>query len=295
MRNLKTLTLAVLAAVSISAVAAPKAKKKSKKQEKTEQADTLTIDAFSYQFGRVNSTGLVPYLAQREGVDTTYLDQFIEGFAQTEFTDDDKKQQARLAGIKIRKQVESQILPKCNKSVNDSVDLINHELFLDGFRAGVMNNDQSGVALDSAQKLVQSQLDFYQKRKYASNIEAGEAFLAKNAKADSVKVTASGLQYKVLTEGTGEKPTEKSRVKVNYRGTLLDGTEFDSSYKRNKPSTFGVNQVIKGWSEGLQLMSVGSKYMFYIPYELGYGNRESGSIPPYSMLTFEVELVEIVK
>lgn len=122
----------------------------------------------------------------------------------------------------------------------------------------------------------------------------GENFLAENAKKDGVKVTDSGLQYKVITEGTGAKPAATDTVEVHYRGTLIDGTEFDSSYKRGETIQFPLNGVIKGWTEGLQLMTVGSKYELYIPSELGYGERGAGqSIPGNAALVFEVELVSI--
>ena len=128
------------------------------------------------------------------------------------------------------------------------------------------------------------------------NKEEGEKFLAENKTKSGVITTESGLQYQVITEGTGAKPTEKDRVKVHYTGTLLDGTKFDSSVDRGEPAEFGVNQVIKGWTEGLQLMPVGSKYIFWIPSELAYGERAAGpEIKPNSVLKFEVELLDIVK
>ena len=146
---------------------------------------------------------------------------------------------------------------------------------------------------------IRKQLEYYHKvkmeAKFGDNRKAGEEFLATNAKKDSVKVTPSGLQYKVLTAGTGEVPTATQKVKVNYEGRLIDGTVFDSSYKRNQPATFACNQVIKGWTEALTMMPVGSKWELYIPQELAYGDRESGKIPPFSMLIFTVELLEIVK
>lgn len=124
--------------------------------------------------------------------------------------------------------------------------------------------------------------------------EAGEKFLAENAKREGVKTTASGLQYEVLEATIGQKPKATDKVKVHYEGTLADGTVFDSSYKRGEPITFGLNQVIKGWTEGLQLMSIGSKYKLYIPYQLGYGAQGAGAaIPPYSALIFTVELLGI--
>lgn len=122
----------------------------------------------------------------------------------------------------------------------------------------------------------------------------GEAFLVKNALRPEVKVTESGLQYEVLIEGEGEKPSPSERVEVNYEGKLIDGTIFDSSYERGISITFGLDQVIKGWTEGLQLMPVGSTYNLYIPYSLAYGSRGSGSkIEPYATLVFKVELISI--
>ena len=126
-----------------------------------------------------------------------------------------------------------------------------------------------------------------------SNLVAGQKFLAENATKEGVQTTASGLQYKVETMGTGPKPVATDTVKVHYRGTLLDGTEFDSSYARNEPISFGLNRVIAGWTEGVQLMPVGSKFMFYIGPGLAYGEGGGGPIPPNSTLVFEVELLDI--
>lgn len=128
----------------------------------------------------------------------------------------------------------------------------------------------------------------------AQNIELGEVFLANNAKRDGVKTTASGLQYEVLNSGDGDKhPTASDSVNVHYHGTLTDGTVFDSSVERGEPISFPLNRVIKGWTEGVQLMKKGDKFRFYIPADLGYGNRSAGKIPPGSVLIFDVELLAI--
>ncbi|MCF6183784.1 MAG: FKBP-type peptidyl-prolyl cis-trans isomerase [Bacteroidales bacterium] len=132
------------------------------------------------------------------------------------------------------------------------------------------------------------------KIKYKDNLEAGQKFLSENAKKDGVITTKSGLQYKVLKEGNGKTPTISDKVRVNYEGKLLDGTVFDSSYKRKKPAEFGVTQVIKGWTEALQLMKEGSEYELYIPYDLAYGDRAAGDIKPFSTLIFKVELLKIL-
>lgn len=126
-------------------------------------------------------------------------------------------------------------------------------------------------------------------------VKQGESFLAQNKKKPNVKVTPSGLQYEVLTQGTGVKPGPTDSVTVNYKGTLTNGNEFDNSYQRGQPISFALNGVIRGWTEGLQLMSVGSKYKFYIPYQLGYGLNEMQAIPAGSVLIFEVELLDVKK
>jgi FKBP-type peptidyl-prolyl cis-trans isomerase len=169
------------------------------------------------------------------------------------------------------------------------------------FAKGMIDSKNGKNALDetAAQGYV---MTFMQKRQaekmkaqFGKNIDEGEKFLAENKKREGVQETASGLQYEVITMGTGPKPAAEEVVKVHYTGTLTDGTKFDSSADHGEPAVFGVNQVIKGWQEGIQLMPVGSKFKFYVPYELGYGEQGTGPIPPYSTLVFEVELLEIVK
>ncbi len=133
------------------------------------------------------------------------------------------------------------------------------------------------------------------KVQFQAELEIGKKYLAENAQKEGVVTTESGLQYKVIKEGTGAKPAVSDKVRVHYEGTLIDGTKFDSSYDRKEPAEFGVTQVIRGWTEALQLMKEGSVYELCIPYELAYGERGSGSIKPYSTLNFKVELISIVK
>lgn len=301
MKKTKIALLALAALLCMGAAAAnKKSQRKGKKaaKEQVEKVDTVCIDTFSYLLGMANSNGLKNYLSQRMGVDTAYVTDFLKGFQQKGLTEADKREKARLAGVEIREQVETQVWVNANRQVNDSVDLLNREQFFKGFQNGIFTVDTK-YSMDSAQAIVQRQMDYYHKvrmeKKYGANRLAGEEFLKLNAKQDSVQTTASGLQYKVITMGTGEKPQPTDRVKVDYEGRLIDGTVFDSSYKRGKPATFPVNQVIPGWTEALSMMPVGSKWEVYIPQTLGYGDREQQKIPPFSCLVFTVELHEIVK
>ncbi len=169
------------------------------------------------------------------------------------------------------------------------------------FAKGMLDSENKKNSLDeqTAQGYIMTYMQKRQaeltKEQFGKNIDEGEKFLADNKKREGVQETASGLQYEVITMGTGPKPGSEEVVKVNFAGTLTDGTKFDSSADRGEPAVFGVNQVIKGWQEGIQLMPVGSKFKFYVPYELGYGENGAGPVPPYSTLIFEVELLEIVK
>ena len=165
-----------------------------------------------------------------------------------------------------------------------------YELIRQGFINGLRNYTE-GFDRQEAAQYVDGVIN---RMKFGAAKAEGEKFLQENALRAEVKTTESGLQYEVITEGRGKKPTAESTVKVHYEGTLIDGTVFDSSYQRGEPIEFALNGVIKGWTEGLQLMSVGSKYKLYIPYELGYGERGAGQqIPPYATLIFTVELLEI--
>lgn len=188
---------------------------------------------------------------------------------------------------------------------------IDQDLFIQGVRSGLDSTNML-IASENVDVILRT---FFQKKQVADQAKqkedalknaetefadaklAGEKFLELNKDVEGVVETESGLQYLVLKEGSGEKPTATSKVKVHYHGTLIDGTVFDSSVDRGEPSSFGVNQVIKGWTEGLQLMSVGSKYKFFIPQDIAYGAfpRQGGPIKPFSALVFEVELLEITK
>jgi FKBP-type peptidyl-prolyl cis-trans isomerase FklB len=163
-----------------------------------------------------------------------------------------------------------------------------------GMRA-IFNGETPLVTPEEANLHIQRYLDAQKTQKYEVNKLAGEAFLADNAQRSEVKTTASGLQYEVLQEGDGPKPGPTSQVTVHYHGTLIDGTVFDSSVERGAPATFGVNQVIRGWTEALQLMAAGSKYRLTIPQELAYGANPhpGGAIQPYAALIFDVELLSI--
>ena len=158
----------------------------------------------------------------------------------------------------------------------------------------VLEKNQPQISYQEAQQVLGKFFSELEQKIAGEAKAAGEAFLAENAKRESVKVTESGLQYEVLEATIGQKPKATDKVRVHYEGTLIDGTVFDSSYKRGESITFGLNQVIKGWTEGLQLMSIGSKYKLYLPYQLAYGERGAGAnIPPYAALIFTVELLGI--
>lgn len=299
MKRISILCFALLAGLCITAQAAGKktSKKKGKAVEQV-KVDTVSVDTFSYAYGKANTQGLKLYLSQRMGIDTTYMDDFMKGFEQMALTETDKKEKARLAGIEIRAQLENQILPAANRQIDDSVQVLVKQRFVDGFKDGIMQANMY-ITMDSTQKLVRKQMDYYHnvkmEKKYGANRLAGEEFLKLNAKKDSVQTTPSGLQYKVIIMGTGEKPQPTQKVKVNYEGRLIDGTVFDSSFKHGKPVTFPCNQVIKGWTEALCMMPVGSKWELYVPQQLAYGDREQGKIPPFSTLVFTVELLSIEK
>lgn len=203
-------------------------------------------------------------------------------------------------GLEVGDQL-SKMTAEFSKQVlgNDESVEINKEAIILGLSSALKKQP---LLIENSNEMVQSRIDALQekeqelkKKASAEKIAAGEKFMAENSTKDGVVTLPDGLQYKVITQGTGAIPTANDRVKVHYHGTLTDGTVFDSSVDRGEPIIFGVTQVIPGWTEALQLMPVGSKWMLYIPYDLAYGDRDGGPIPAYSNLIFEVELLDIEK
>ena len=159
----------------------------------------------------------------------------------------------------------------------------------------VLDRKETAISHNEAREIVNKYFEELETKLNAENIEKGKSFLKENAKRPGVVTLPSGLQYEVITEGNGKKPSATDRVKCHYEGTLIDGTLFDRSIKRGEPAIFGVNQVIKGWVEALQLMTEGAKWKLFIPSELAYGAQQAGEmIPPHSTLIFEVELIEVL-
>ena len=257
------------------------------------------IDSLSYMMGVTNTQGLSDFAAQRLGVDSTNYADFVRGI-QDGIHKASKQEKAYIAGVQIGQQVGGDMFEQISQQVfgNDSAQTLSKDNFLAGFIAAVKNG--AVVSVEDARTYVETHTEAIKAKaleaKYGENKAAGIKFLEENKTKEGVVTTESGLQYKVIKAGKGEIPTKESSVKVNYKGTLIDGTEFDSSYKRNAPATFRADQVIKGWTEALTMMPVGSKWELYIPQELAYGSRETGGlIKPFSTLIFEVELLEIEK
>ncbi|CCX63212.1 peptidyl-prolyl cis-trans isomerase [Bacteroides sp. CAG:598] len=286
------MTLAAAAALTSCTAQAPKANL------------STDIDSLSYAIGMARTEGLDQFLMQ-QGIDSTQMAEFIKGFNEGA-AKIDKKDVAYMTGLQVGQMVSKQWVEGFNQQIfgNDSTQSLSRENLLAGFIAGVVGKGQMDKMF--AQGYMQSQMEVVRekalKKQYADVIAEGEKFLAENKAKEGVVTTESGLQYKILTKGTGEIPADTSYVQVNYKGTLIDGTEFDSSYKRkdkdgkSQPATFRANQVIKGWTEALTMMPVGSKWELYIPYDLAYGSRATGAdIKPFSTLIFEVELVGIGK
>jgi len=227
-------------------------------------------------------------------------DEFLMGFTHT--INQDKSKSSYNAGVAIGSQL-SAVTERFGEEVLGHNKKINMDAFIAAFSNAIKDEkllieDVNNIVQDAAMKAQQekeAKLADEQKVQYADQIAEGDNFMAENKTKDGVITLPSGLQYKVINMGTGEKPTASDRVTVHYKGTLIDGTVFDSSLDRGEPTTFGVGQVIKGWTEALQLMPAGSKWILYIPYDLAYGSREQGTIKPFSNLIFEIELLDIAK
>ena len=257
------------------------------------------IDTVSYTIGMSQTRGLKEYLVNQRGVDTTYMDAFIKGLNEGAKAGDDKKTAAYYAGIQIGQQISNQMVKGLNRELfgEDSTKTISMKNFLAGFIAGttgknqLMSMAQADSIADATVKTIKAR---EAEKQYGANKIAGEKFLAENAKKDGVKVLDSGVQYKVIKEGSGEIPKDSSMVVVNYEGKTIDGKVFDSSYGK-EPVTFPANRVIKGWTEALVHMPVGSIWEVYIPQELAYGERSTGQFEPFSALIFKIELLSIKK
>ena len=257
-------------------------------------------DSLSYAFGLTQTQGFKDYLTRQLGVDTIYINEVIKGIVDGANGQEVQKQTAYVEGVKIGQMIAESWVEGLTADVyaDDSTKSIDKNNLVAGFIDGTLEQNQLMTAED-AREYVQTVMEAANEKRmqdqYGDNREAGEKFLAENKTKEGVQVTPSGLQYKVIKQGKGAIPTATDRVKVNYRGTLIDGTEFDSSYKRNEPTVFAANQVIKGWTEALTMMPVGSKWELYIPQDLAYGSRNQGTIKPFSTLIFEVELLSIEK
>ena len=290
MKKFTVTALAAVAAVMMYASCdngAPKASLKS------------DVDTVSYAIGMAQTQGLKDYLVGRLGVDTTYMDEFIKGLNEGANAGDDKKKAAYYAGIQIGQQISNQMVKGINHELfgDDSTKTISLKNFMAGFisgttgKGGLMTPDS---AAQVAQQLMRTIKAKNMEKEFGPNKKAGEDFLKENAKKQDVKTLKSGVQYKVIKEGTGALPKDTSLVKVHYEGKTLDGKVFDSSYKRNEPTEFRANQVIKGWTDALLHMPAGSIWEVYIPQELAYGERQQGAdIKPFSMRIFKIELLEV--
>ena len=286
------MTLAAAAALSSCTAQAPKANL------------STDIDSLSYAIGMARTDGIDQFFMQ-QGIDSTQMAEVIKGFNEGAARISDKDV-AYMTGLQVGQMVSKQWVEGFNQQIfgNDSTQSLSRENLLAGFIAGVLGKGQMDKMF--AQGYMQTQMEAVRERslekQYADVIAEGKKFLEENKKKEGVVTTESGLQYKILTKGTGEIPADTSYVQVNYRGTLIDGTEFDSSYKRkdkdgkSQPATFRANQLVKGWTEALTMMPVGSKWEIYVPYDLAYGSRSMGAdIKPFSTLIFELELVGIGK
>lgn len=255
------------------------------------------VDTLSYAIGLAQTQGLKQYLVQMD-VDTTYMDAFIKGLREGANAGDDKKKAAYYMGIQIGQQISNRMVKGINHELfgEDSTKTISMKNFLAGFiqgvkeKKGLMTVEQASHVAQMKMMAIKSK---HMEEEYGPLKKKGEEWMAANAKKAGVKTLPSGVQYKVIKEGNGAMPKDTSLVTVNYEGRLIDGTVFDSSYKRGQAVDLRANQVIKGWTEALVHMPAGSVWEVYIPQELAYGEREQGQIKPYSPLVFKIELIKV--
>ena len=256
------------------------------------------VDTLSYAIGMAQTQGLKEYLVGGLGVDTAYMAEFIKGLNEGANAGDSKKKAAYYAGIQIGQQISNRMVKGINHEIfgDDSTKTISLKNFMAGFVSGTTGKGGL-MTVDSAQQVAQTMMQAIKAKElektYGPNKVAGEKFLAENGKKEGVKTLPSGVQYKVIKEGTGAIPTDTSSVKVHYEGKTIDGKVFDSSYNRGEPITLRCNQTIKGWTDAMVHMPAGSVWEVYIPQELAYGEREQGDIKPFSMLIFKIELLEV--
>ncbi len=252
-----------------------------------EQADTINM-----LIGLLNADGARKYILAKDTTDKD-IEVFVKSFDKGLNSTEDNS--LYLSAIEISKNMYRQF-GQSEYLFNDSTIDLNLDLIRKGLIDGLQQSNKAAMTSTEAINYLNTIMEAKAAERNKPLAAKGEAFLAENAKREGVFVTESGLQYEVVTMGEGEKPTAESTVKVHYHGTLIDGTVFDSSVQRGEPIEFPLNGVIKGWTEGLQLMPVGSKFILYIPYQLAYGERGAGEhIGPCEALIFEVELLEIVK
>lgn len=256
------------------------------------------IDTLSYAIGMAQSNGLKEYLSGSMGVDTTYMAEFIKGLNEGANAGDNKRKAAYIAGLQIGQQISNQMVKGINYQLfqDDSTKTISLKNFMAGFISGTTGKKGIMTAQEASETTQRKMNEIREQsmlEKYADNKKAGEDFLKANAKKDGVKTLPCGVQYKVLVEGKGECPKDTSMVSVNYEGRLINGKVFDSSYTRNQPMETRANQLIKGWTEALKVMPVGSEWEIYIPQDLAYGAREAGEIKPFSALIFKIKLEAI--
>lgn len=250
-------------------------------------------DSLSYAAGMTYTTGLIDYVGKQFGVDSTSMGAFVAGLREGIKRSNDKQFMAHSAGVQIAQLLETRMYPGVANEVKNTPWTLDSITFNRGFIDAVLN-DTTVMQVVDAKKYYEKTMTDEKHRQEDAYKKENVDWLAENAKKEGVVTLPSGLQYKVLTAGTGEVATKDDNVTVRYEGKTIDGNIFDSSYKRNPDtSTFRPDQVIKGWTEALTSMPAGSTWMLYIPQELAYGSRAAGQIKPYSTLIFKVELVKI--